>query len=288
MTTLSELVDSIASALHSYSGLQEQVTWLSTGCDASTTSLSVASTETVMRGIAEIDDELVYVNTSDSGTLTLAPFGRGFRGSTAAAHSANAMVTFDPAFPRVEIKRAINQCIEGLFPGLYQTKLTTVTYSVPAVGHALPADVEKVLSVKANLPSDAEDYWAPIHRWSFDTTDADGNVLNLYAPLTAGVSIQVVYAAKFGALTTDFATAGLPESYADLIMYCVTSRMMRFLEPSRITLGSAENVSRAQVVQSGDAGRTANQLYAMYQTRLAEERRKLLDLNPPDLHFLPR
>lgn len=288
-TTLAQLVADVHSALHSYTGVQEQLTYLTAACTDSDTTLSVAGSENVMRGIAEIDDELIYVEASDSGTITLPPFGRGFRGSTAAAHSENAMVTFDPAFPKVAITRAINQCIEGLYPLLYQVKSEDLSSSSAlTVGYALPADCDGVLAVYGQYPSDPQDYWTPVTRWSFDSDSPDGNILNLYGVYAPGTDFRVVYKAKFSDLVTDFATSGLSESYADLIIYCVTARLIRFLDPARLQLGNVENISRSQVVQAGDAGRTANQLYAMYQQRLVEERRRLLELHPPVQHFLPR
>lgn len=287
MTTLNELVASIHSSLHSYTGTQEQITWLTAGVDASTTSFPVNDTEAVMRGIAEVDDELIYVHTSATNTLTLAPFGRGFRGSVAAAHATNAMIVFDPAFPRVRIIEAINQCIEGLFPVLFQVKTTDLTSVATDVSYVLPADCEQVLSVTVKYPGDPSDYWAPLTGWSFDTTNTSGNVLNTSVGLP-GSTIRVTYAAKFSPLTSTFALAGLSESYADVILYCVAARMIRFLEPARLQTKAVENISRAQVTQAGDAGRMANQLYAMYQTRVAEERKRLLTTFPSQPNFLPR
>lgn len=288
MTTLTELVASISASMHSFTGLQEQVTWLTAGCDASTTTLTVNSSDTVMRGIAEIDDELVYVHTTSENTLTLAPFGRGYRGSTAAAHSTNTEVRFDPAFPRVEIVKAIHQCVEAMFPTLYQIKTVELPYQATDLSHTLPSDVEQVLSVTAKALNDPHDYWGPLNRWDFDPNNTAGNVLNVYGSMTSGATLRVVYTAKFGTLTTDFASAGLSESYADLILYSVAARMIRFLDPARLNLNTVENLSRAQVTQVGDAGRVANQMFAMYQTRLAEERKRLLALTPPVPHFLPR
>lgn len=288
MSTLGDLVASIHSSLHSYSGTQEQVTWLTTGCSDTDTVLQVASLDTVQRGIAEVEDELVYVNATDSTGLQLPPFGRGFRGSTAAAHAANAMVTFDPAFPRVEIKRAINQVIEGLFPTLYQIKTADVTSSPALVGYSLPADCEGVLEAKVN--TGPYDYWLPLSRWSYDPTspEANGKVLNVFEALDPAATVRVVYRAKFGTFTADtdtFASVGLSESYADLILYCVTARMVRFLDPARLQVTTAENLARSQVVAAGDAGKVANQLFALYQQRLAEERTRLLELTPPSIHF---
>ena len=290
MSTYGDLVTSIHSSLHSYTGLQEQVTWLTSAVsDTTSTTFSVNSSDSVMRGIAEVDEELVYVNSSDSGGLALAPFGRGYRGSTAATHALNAAVTFDPMFPRVEIKRAVAQCLQGLYPTLFRIKTADLTYSSSAVGYDLPADCDDILSVTWQLPSPAND-WQPIWHWSFDpnSKDANGNKLSIYQDITAGAAIRVTYKATFGTFAADSDTltsVGLSDSCSDLILYYVTSRMVRFLDPQRLQVASVENVSRAQVVQAGDAGRTANQLYAMYQQRLAEERRRLLELTKPQINF---
>lgn len=288
MTTKTELVDSIHAALHSYTGVQEQVTWLTSAIDASTTTIPVNGADTVMRGVVEIDEELLYVNSTDAANLILAPFGRGFRGSTAATHALNAQVTFDPAFPRREIIKTINRVIESLFPHLYQHKTEDITYVSTTVAQPVASDVESVLGVLGQYPGDPADYWTPIVRWSYDANTPDGKVLNLHEQYAPGTLIRVVYRARFGELTTDFATSGIPESYEDLLLYGVTAQMVRFLEPGRLQLPTVENVSRSQVVNSGDAGRTANQLYAMFQARLAEERRSLLEMNPPTINFLSR
>jgi hypothetical protein len=141
MSTLGDLVNSIHSALHSYTGIQEQQTWLTAGIDADDTALTVASLDAAQRGIAEIDDELVYVaSTDDANGVELAPFGRGYRGTTAATHAINSAVTFAPAWPKAEIRKAITQCLDGLFPQLYQIKTTDISYLPNPVGYDLPAD----------------------------------------------------------------------------------------------------------------------------------------------------
>jgi hypothetical protein len=287
MTTRADLVASISSALHSYTGLQEQSTHLTAAATASATSLSVNSSDGVMRGIAEIDEELVYISSTSTGTLTLAPYGRGYRGSTAAAHSISAQVTFDPAFPKVEIGRALDQVIAALYPMLYQVKTTTLDAQPVDLSYDLPAECGAVLNVEGRLASDPSDYWRPMNRWEFDATSS-APVLNLYDGIGSGYEIRVHYQAPYDTLTTTLAAAGIPESHADLLLYGVASRMIRFLGPARLQLTNVENVSRAQVVAASDAGQIANQLFAMYQSRLAEERRRLLDLQPVRHNFLAR
>lgn len=290
MTTFGDLVSSIHSALHSYTGTQEVSTYLTAGIDSDDLTASVGNSDAVLRGIAEIDDELIYVDSSESNVLIIPPFGRGYRGSVAASHTENAQVTFDPVFPKVEIKKAILQTVESLFPQLYQIKSTDVAYAPTPVGFDVPADVESILEVKYQPASDPYNYWQPVFQWAFDpkSPEATGRSLNIFEYLQPGSTIRVVYRAKMGTLSASGDTldsVGISESWADLILYGVTSRLMRFLDATRVQVAGVENLSRSAVVQVGDAGKIANQLYAMYQQRLTEERSRLLELTPPTIHF---
>lgn len=290
MSTLNDLIASIHSSLHSYTGLQEQSTWLTAGVDASQTTMAVASSDTVLRGVAEIDDELLYVDSSDSSGLALAPFGRGYRGSTAATHAINSQVTFDPMFPRVEIRRAIDQIMQAMFPLLYQIKTTDITYNGTALGYSLPADCEGILDLKWRQSGDITNYWNPVSRWSYDAASplTNSRALNVLEDLPAGSTVRVVYRAKFGTFvagTDTLPSVGLSESHADVILYGVAARMVRFMDPARLQVASVENLSRSSVVQAGDGAKIANQLYAMYQQRMNEERARLLALTPPMIHF---
>lgn len=292
MTTLGDLVNSIASALHSYTGVQEVSTYLTSGVTANALTFPVAASDQVVRGVIEVDDELVYVDVADSGTLTIPPFGRGYRGSTAATHALNAQVVVDPSFPRSEIRRAVDQTIQGLYPTLYKISTTDLTVNATPIGYALPADCEGILDVKFQTVNDPVDYWQPIFNYSFDSSspEATGKALNIFDWLPPGSTARVVYQSRFGGAYSADASVllgdlGLNDEWADLITYAVTSRMIRFLEPARLQIRSVENISRGQLVPVGDAGKVANQLYAIYQQRLQEERRKLLDLYPPRPHF---
>lgn len=285
MSTFGDLVGSVTSALHSYTGVQESTTWLTADIDTTSTSLPVASSDQVLRGIAEIDDELIYVHAADGEGLTLAPFGRGYRGSTAATHAINTQVLYDPVWPKVEIKKAINQQVLALYPTLFATGTTELDYSAYAIGYTLPANVEQVLAVHWRLASDPLNYWEPMFNWRYDAAQ---RTLNLLDAGMAGATIRVSWMGRFGEFAHDADTLtsiGLPESCADVVLYGVAQRMIRFLDPSRLQLLSVENISRSQVVAPGDAGKIANQLYAMYQQRLSEERRRLLESQPPSIHF---
>lgn len=286
MTTRSELITRISSALHSYSGLHEPVTYLTSTLTDSGLLAVVSSQDSAKRGLVEIGDELIYVESVDSTGLVIPPFGRGYRDSTAAEHAIGEAVVMDPSFPRFEIGRNLDQVVGGLFPGLYQVKETTLSSATVDRSYDLPTDVENILRVETKWDQDPADYWHPIVNFELEKTGTPQ--LNLYEGALPGWDIKVVYTAKFGALTVDLATSGIPTSYEDLLIYGVTSRMIRFLEPARLQLGSVENVSRAQLIQAGDAGRTATQLFALYQQRVAEERRRLLEQYPARPNYLAR
>src|SRR5687768_12965540 len=121
--TRTTVIEAVHTALHSYTGVHEQVTYLTSAIDGGTLTLPVGSTDGARRGIAEVGEELVYIDSSPSATdLLLAPFGRGYRATEAAAHDSGVMVTFDPAFPRASIGKALDQVVAGLFPALFQVK----------------------------------------------------------------------------------------------------------------------------------------------------------------------
>ena len=289
MTTFGDLVEQTKSLLHSYTGVHEQVTWLTADCDSAVTALAVDNSTAVSRGISEIGQELIYVSVSGSGVLTLAPFGRGYKGSTAGAHLINDLVMFDPAFPTVEIKRALNQCLSAVYPQLYQIKTTTFTFGGAVAAYELPSDVERVLKVTWE-PSGPSLYQATLSRWEYDPNGnfTSGKSIYLHEAPEQGALVKVAYQAPFTQFAVDadtLATVGLPESALDLLLYGATSKLIRFLEPARLQAHSVENMSRAQLMAPGDPGKVANQLYAMYQTRLAEELKKLLENNPPQLFF---
>lgn len=290
MTTFGDLVTQVKSLLHSYTGVQEQVTWLTAAATSSATSLTVSDADAISIGVSEIGEELIYVSASDGATtLTLAPFGRGYLGSTAAAHAINDMVMYDPMFPTVEIKRALNQTLAALYPMLYQIKDTTFTFSGSASTYELPADCDGVIRVQWEMTG-ASNYWPTVASWEFhpDSEELTGKALTLREAPQQGATVKVTYRANFSQFAADADTltlVGLPESALDVLLYGSCSKLVRFLDVARLQTTTVENLSRSQLVASGDPGKIANQFYAMYAQRLAEERRRLLELQPPQIHF---
>lgn len=289
MTTFGDLVKRARSALRSYTGVHEQVTWLTGSADSSQTTLTVNDSSQVSVGISEVEEELIYVSSAADGILSLAPFGRGYAGSTAAAHGVNAQVTYDPTFPIVEIKAAINNVVASLYPSLYQIKSTTFTFAGNQRTYELPADADQIVRVQYELTG-SSGYWPVLDSWEFrrDSEEASGRAIALHALPQQGRTVKVTYQAPLGQFADDadtMADIGLAESAVDLLIYGVTAQMIRFLEPARLQVQTVENLTRQQLTPSGDPAKIANQLYAMHLQRVGEERRKLLALDPPQIYF---
>lgn len=290
MTTFGDLVTQAWSLLHSYTGIHEQATWLTAACTDVATTLSVNNIEMISMGVAEIGEELVYVAAvDDTAGVTLAPFGRGYQGTTAVAHGVNDLVLFDPSFPKVEIKRALNQVVSALYPTLYQVKEHTFTFTGLVATYELPVDAEAVLQVRWEATGPSGN-WPALRSWYFEPNSemATGRAITLTDLPEIGRTVKVIYQAPLGQFAADTDTVesvGLPESTVDLLLYGAASRLIRFLGPARIQLGSVENISRGQLVSASDPGVMANQMLAIYDRRLAEERKRLLEMYPADVHY---
>jgi hypothetical protein len=80
---------------------------------------------------------------------------------------------------------------------------------------------------------------------------------------------------------------GLPASCKDVIVLGASARLSAFVDPGRLTFGSAESDQQSQIAgRSYGAGTNASKyLLALYDKRLSEESRKLTDRNPTRIHF---
>ncbi len=84
------------------------------------------------KGIIEIDDELIWIDSFDKANnrLNVIPgFGRGYQGTAPAPHAQYAQVTLAPTFPRTAIKKAINDTINSFFPSLWAVSSTKLVNS---------------------------------------------------------------------------------------------------------------------------------------------------------------
>ena len=296
-TTYANLVDEITLNLSGYTLRQDRTTHLTADLTSSGLSLSLGSVTNIGKGVVEIDDELIWLDTYDriSSVGNVAPYGRGYHGTTAASHTANTKVTIAPTFPRATIKKAINDTIDAVFPNLFAVGIHTFTYNSVKTTYSLPAEVQTVLYVSYK-PTGPTEEWLPVRNYRADmfansTSFPTAQSISIYDRIEAGRTIQVYYSKKPDTLTASGPSAtfesvtGLPSSCKDVIVYGAAYRLASFLDPGRLNYSSAEADNADTKIQYGSGASTARFLLALYQQRLNEETKKLRDVYPTRIHY---
>ena len=293
------MINEVSMNLSGYTLTQDRSTYLrtavtgTTSSSASPTTLSLGSTENVGKGIVEIDEELFWIDNYDriGNTATVAPYGRGYLGTTAATHALDAKVTISPTFPRFSIKRAINDTIKGLSGILFAADTTTITYSSAVSTYRLPTTgnslgIRNILSVAYESVGPSKE-WIPIRSWRLDsnanaTSFTSEQTISIYDMITSGRTIQIVYSkdpTSFAELATLALTnaqvfttqTGLPESCRDLVITGSIYRLLANLDPARAAMVSAQADETDSKRPYGSSQSLTRQIYALYTQRLAEE-----------------
>ena len=296
--TFGQLVDEVRSNLSGFTLRQDRISNLanSGGISASDLSVIIGSSENLAKGIIEIDDELMWIDTFDRNTNTLnviAGFGRGYGGTTASPHAQNAMVTMTPTFPKVNVKKAINDTINSLYPKLFAVSSVTFTFNAAQVAYPLPDDARDVLFVSWQTPGPSRE-WLPVNRWRIDrmaNTSAFNTTktVNIYEKIMPGRTVQVYYSTIPNDLSNnsdDFAAVtGLPETSRDVVTLGAAYRLLSYLDTGRINLSSAEADINDNKLPSTAGASASKYVFALYQQRLMEESNKLQDRFPIRVHF---
>jgi hypothetical protein len=312
-TTLTDMINEVSMNLSGYTLTQDRSTYLKTAVtavassSASPTTLSLGSTDNVGKGIVEIDEELLWIDTYDrvGNTATVAPYGRAYLGTTLAAHAVDAKVTISPAFPRFTIKRAINDSINAIGSSIFAAATTTITsnaavsaYRLPATGDALK--IRNILAI-AYQSIGASKEWIPIRTYRFDgnannTAFDSKQTVSIYDVIPSGRTIQIVYSkdpAPFSELATlaltnaqDFATiTELPDSCKDVVILGATYRLLSNLDPARAAMVSPQADEVDNKRPYGSSQSLTKNIYALYSQRLAEEVRSQQDKYPIRVHY---
>jgi hypothetical protein len=296
MATFNEMVNEVKTNLQGYTLKQDRLTYLNAAITSVSTSMIVGSSSNLAKGTIEIDDELIWIDnfTAASNTLNVAPgFGRGYQGSTPTSHAQYSQVTLAPSFPRISIKKAINDTINSLYPKLWAVDSFTFTFNASQTTYALPDDLEQILFISWQTTGSSKE-WLPVNRWRADgmaniSTFNTTNTINIYENIQPGRTVQVYYTTTPDTLennSDDFAdVTGLPESSQDVVTLGAAYKLLSFIDSGRISLTSAESDLADSKIPSGAGANNSRYIYALYQQRLNEEALKLQDKFPIRLHY---
>jgi hypothetical protein len=296
MATFNEMVNEVKTNLQGYTLKQDRLTYLNAAINSVATSMVVGSSSNLAKGPIEIDDEIIWIDNFNtaSNTLNAAPgFGRGYQGTTPTSHSQYAQVTLSPSFPRISIKKAINDTINSLYPKLWAVDSYTFTFNASQTTYALPDDLEQILFISWQTTGSSKE-WLPVNRWradgmaniaEFNTT----NTISIYENIQPGRTVQVYYTTTPDTLdnnSDDFAdVTGLPQSSQDVVILGAAYKLLSFIDSGRISLTSAESDLADSKIPSGAGANNSRYIYALYQQRLNEEALKLQDKFPIRLHY---
>jgi len=306
VTTLLNMIDEVAMNLSGYTLQQDRATHITSAVAATASTiaapitLSLASTDSVGKGIVEIDEELFWVDNYDrvGNTATIAPYGRAYLGTTLAAHTEGTKVTIAPTFPRFVIKRAINDTISAIGSSIFAASTTTITSNAAVAAFRLPTtgttlNIRSILSI-AYQTLGASKEWAPIRSYRFDgnansTAFTSGQTISVYDVIPSGRTIQIAYSTDpvpFTSNTENFATqTGLPESCKDLIILGATYRLLSNLDPARASMVSPQADETDSKRPYGSSQSLTKQVYALFNQRLNEEIKNQQDKYPIRVHY---
>jgi hypothetical protein len=298
MSTLNDMVSEIKSNLQGYTLRQDRISYVANAAGLTTTStaITIGSTANLAKGIIEIDDELIFIDSFNKTTSTLnviPGFGRGYQGTSPAPHTVNAQVTLAPTFPRVSIKKAINDTINALYPNIWAVSSYTFTFNASVTTYALPDDVLDVLFISWQTTGSSQE-WLPINRWRLDkmanaATFNSNATLSIYDNVQPGRTVQVWYSTTANTLdanTDDFAdVTGLPQSCQDVVTLGASYKLLSFLDAGRINLTSAEADNADSKIPTTAGVSASRYILALYQQRLNEEALKLKDKYPIRIHY---
>jgi hypothetical protein len=273
------------------SGAVEERNKLSATISASATTLGTTYDLGGLRSgtVFEIDSELFYVWEAavSSKTLTIE---RGFAGTTPATHTAGAIITISPRFPRSQILEAVNNELVDLsspMNGLFRIKTIDLEYNGYDSIINLPIFDGIIDLVEARLRYTSSDH--PIIRKvqlvrDLPTVDfPSGYGLKFNQQCRSG-DIRVTYKAPYGSVTTEAdnlqVVAGISAEAEDILVVGAQIRLMAPREIRRNFIDSQGDTRRSDEVQAGAIANSVTNLLRLRRDRVQAEAARLARLYP--------
>lgn len=294
MTTLEDLRQRVRSQVMGFTRDQYQVSTLTAPMTAADTTFTVkgATVRNLSRGMVEIDDELILIESIDQSvnvaTVTGGVNGRGWEGSTPAAHSTDALVTMSPPIPRIRITEAINQTILACYPKIPVFSITEITKLAPQFEYQMPADAADIWYIVSDTVGPTQVHY-PSPRWRFNTKAATddfptGKSVQLLDFVTPGRKIRIVYtkppSLMVNASDTIVDTVGYDDRMAEAIVWGACSRIIPAYETARLQQMAIEGTERANLVPTSAAVKTAAYYETLFQQALDLEQDRMYNDTP--------
>ncbi|MDP9820492.1 hypothetical protein [Nocardioides massiliensis] len=280
------MADEVLRRLYGYGLTHPRASYLSAAVNATDLVWSVTDASQFSPGVAEAGDELVWVESVDTGTntLTVAPDGRGWGGTAAVGHGGGARVEANPAWTRLDVKLAINDAIAGTHPTLFGVDAVSFNYNVSRNTYEVPATTERVLSVVAETIGPSKEPQV-LRRYRFNPTDPEsstGKSVTLGEQPAPGRTVRVSLMVSPSAIgdSDDFTVSGLRATARPAVVYMACSSLLSFADAARLQADTAQSWQASEGNQIGSAARLSTQLYQRYLLELESERKRLRQAHP--------
>ena len=288
-TTFEHLVDEIISNTQGFTQRLDAVTSLAEDLGLGVTEFTVIDPDNFSRGVVEVGDELVWVQKvdRDTGTLTLLPQGRGWRGTQHVTHVKGETVTSSPVLPRSVVKREIANQINALWPNIYAIKTFNLTVGDGlTVDWPLPGDAEAVLDVRWQ---DRLGNWQRATRWEVEHDLPDVGHALRFTDVPFQSPCQVVYGARPtppSAGSQSLGEMGLTAGAKDIITYGVLARVLPMMDVSRLSVQTVAADEMDDPVKIGSAAALADQFGKLRDKALQRELSSLKKKYPARVHWV--
>lgn len=293
MTTLEALTQRVRQNVMGYTRDQQVVGELASSMTASDTTFTLDATSArgISRGLVEIDNELILVKSLDVSTNVASVMGltngRGREGTTAASHSANALVTMSPAMPRIRITEAINQTILAMYPRIPVFDVVEITKLAPVFEYEMPAATEDIWYIVSDTVGPTQVHY-PSPRWRYNpmapTSDfPSGKSIQLLDFVVPGRAIRIVYVKAPSTLTLgtdELSTTGFEDRMAEAVVWGACARVIPAYETARLQQMSIEGTERANLVPTSAAVKTAAYYESLFQQAVDRERDRIMEETP--------
>jgi hypothetical protein len=220
-------------------------------------------------------------------------WGRGYKGTVAATHSAGSQISIAPTWPRAVVAREVNNTIRAVYPNLFAVGTYDFTASPTTWQYSMPSVIDRVLSVEWRWGNSIDiDGWMPVHSWemsqSANVSDfGTGKALMIGEPLVSGARLHVVYSRAPSVLVNPsdvFTLSGLPSSARDVIVYGATSRLLPWQDSARVPVETVSSDAQDNTKPVGNGIAVAAEIRKLYTSRLQDEMRSQANRYPSRQH----
>ena len=289
MTTTATVIDRTLRQL--LSGTVEARNKLASTINSSATTVTTTyALESLRAGqVFEIESEMFYVWEADTATKTVT-VQRGYNGTTAAAHTAGAIVTASPRFPRAQVLEAINDELMDLSSpvhGLFQVKTLDYTYNGTDRMVNLTGVTSMIDLIGVSVRYLNDDY--PVARKvklvrDLPTDDfASGFAIKFDQNVYPG-RLRIVYKAAYSGTTSESTdintTCGVQESITDIVTIGTQIRLMAPREIKRNFTESQGDTRRAEEVGPGAITASISNMKQLRKDRITAEAARLARAYP--------